>query len=227
MKPRFLSLARSTLVFSLVAMALVFTACLEEDDDFNNFRPVDFFIDADALSIDQGLPITFNDKSNNATSREWTFEGGTPATSTETNPTVIFADPGVYEIQVATTFNDGSVQRRTLFMEVFPTITADFSVNPVPQTPGNPVQLNNLTQGVGDIPGVRPEADSSILYQWVVEGFNDGDTISWVNNPVVSFDEIGTYDVTLRVLRRATGAIDIIRKTDAIEIIETPVFAAE
>ncbi|MDR7212229.1 PKD domain-containing protein [Flavobacterium piscis] len=44
------------------------------------------------------VSINFINKSSNATNYMWTFEGGTPATSTEENPTVVFADPGTHEV---------------------------------------------------------------------------------------------------------------------------------
>ncbi|MES2628020.1 MAG: M43 family zinc metalloprotease [Bacteroidota bacterium] len=46
-----------------------------------------------------GASVTFNDLSyNNVSSWKWTFEGGTPAVSTDRNPTVTYANPGTYAV---------------------------------------------------------------------------------------------------------------------------------
>lgn len=44
------------------------------------------------------LTVVFDDMSVGATSWSWTFPGGTPATSTLQNPTVVYATPGTYDV---------------------------------------------------------------------------------------------------------------------------------
>ena len=47
----------------------------------------------------KGTTITFNDISyNNVQSRAWTFEGGTPATSSAKSPEVTYNTPGIYKV---------------------------------------------------------------------------------------------------------------------------------
>jgi len=203
----------------LASMAL-FTACEPEDDDFFDFRPVDFFINADRLLIDAGESVTYQDSSRSAVSREWTFEGGTPATSTEQMPTVTYDTDGTFITFVTTTFQDGTTQRRRLTTIVVPQIVADFVANPAQSVTDSPVQLQNLTQGVGEIPAVLSEADSAIVYKWIVEGF--ADTILG-SNPIVSFSEVGSYDVTLQVTRRSTGFESTVTKNDAVTIVAVPI----
>ena len=49
--------------------------------------------------ITTGQTVNFTDMSfGSITSRSWQFEGGTPATSTQTNPTVTYNSPGVYTV---------------------------------------------------------------------------------------------------------------------------------
>ncbi|WP_020571032.1 hypothetical protein [Neolewinella persica] len=219
MKPPFFNYLGRLLILCLAATAL-FTACEPEDDDFFDFRPVDFFISADGLLIDAGESITYKDSSNNASSREWTFEGGIPATSTDATPTVNYAEAGTFLTFVTTTFSDGSKQTRRLTVNVVPQIVADFSANPVQAVIDGPVKLTNLTQGVGTIPPVLSEADSAIIYKWVVEGI--ADTLRQ-SNPTISFSAVGTYDVTLIVTRRSTGFTNSITKADFINIVAVPI----
>jgi PKD repeat protein len=49
---------------------------------------------------DNQAPVTinFSNKSISATNYKWSFEGGNPATSTEENPTVVFANAGTHEV---------------------------------------------------------------------------------------------------------------------------------
>jgi PKD repeat protein len=58
----------------------------------------DFTLDRDP-KICVGQEIQFEDISyNGVESREWTFEGGTPSTSSIPNPTVSYDQPGVYNV---------------------------------------------------------------------------------------------------------------------------------
>lgn len=59
-----------------------------------------------------GGTVTFNDESfHNVTSRVWNFPGGTPSTSTETNPTVTYNTPGLHDVTL--TASDGTNQVST------------------------------------------------------------------------------------------------------------------
>ena len=54
---------------------------------------------ADTTEIMRGETINFTDKSgNNPVAWKWTFEGGTPATSTDQNPTVKYETAGVFDV---------------------------------------------------------------------------------------------------------------------------------
>lgn len=58
---------------------------------------------ASQVTVTEGQTVTFTDLStNNPTSWAWTFEGGTPATSTEQNPTVTYNTAGTYDVTLET-----------------------------------------------------------------------------------------------------------------------------
>lgn len=75
---------------------------------------------ANRTSICVGESIDFSDDSFNAvTSRTWTFQGGSPATSTLENPTVTYNTPGIYEVELSAT--DGTttdVETKTAYIRV-------------------------------------------------------------------------------------------------------------
>jgi PKD repeat protein len=54
---------------------------------------------ASKTSVCVGESIQFMDDSYNVVSGwNWTFDGGSPATSTNQNPTVVYNTPGVYQV---------------------------------------------------------------------------------------------------------------------------------
>ncbi|MBO7653122.1 MAG: T9SS type A sorting domain-containing protein [Bacteroidales bacterium] len=59
------------------------------------------------ISINQGQSVTFTNASSNAHHIAWTFEGGTPATSTENTVTVVYNEtPTVYFTATLTAYNE-------------------------------------------------------------------------------------------------------------------------
>ncbi|MCD4788642.1 MAG: PKD domain-containing protein, partial [Bacteroidales bacterium] len=64
---------------------------------------------ADTTTIFEGESVQFSDLStNNPTTREWFFEGGTPGTSNEQNPLITYNTPGVYDVTLTVTNAYGS-----------------------------------------------------------------------------------------------------------------------
>lgn len=56
-----------------------------------------------------GQTVNFTDLSQNApTSWEWTFEGGTPGTSADQNPSVVYNTAGIYDVTLTVTNSEGS-----------------------------------------------------------------------------------------------------------------------
>lgn len=88
-----------------------------------NLTLCDAAFSANRTSICVGESVDFSDDSYNAvTSRTWTFQGGTPATSTQENPTVTYNTPGLYEVELSAT--DGTttdVETKTAYIRVLAT----------------------------------------------------------------------------------------------------------
>ena len=83
-------------------------------------RPVSNFR-AEAQQVLLGGSVRFNDLSGGfPTSWLWTFEGGTPSTSTEQNPTVTYAQPGKFKVTLVTSNAAGQSDPlvRTEYIEV-------------------------------------------------------------------------------------------------------------
>ena len=147
---------------------------------------VDF--SASALTIDEGESITFNDaSSNNPTSWSWTFEGGTPATSTAQNPSVVFNSPGQHTVSLTATNSAGSNTK---------TVTGYITVNRIPTPPAADfvASVTTLKEG-GSVSFTDQSTNTPTSWSWT---FNGGTPISSNSqNPTITYDTPGTYSVSL------------------------------
>lgn len=93
---------------------------------------------ADNTTVEVGTTVNFTDQSTMMpTSWSWTFDGGTPATSTEQNPRVVYETPGTYSVSLTATNAYGTdTETKTGYITVtrapevivewnFPTTSAD------------------------------------------------------------------------------------------------------
>jgi PKD repeat protein len=65
----------------------------------------------------------FDESFHGPTGRSWTFEGGSPATSTTTNPTVTYSTPGVYSVSLTSTQGSNNVSTtRQGYITVLPAV---------------------------------------------------------------------------------------------------------
>ncbi|HXB38982.1 MAG TPA: PKD domain-containing protein [Bacteroidia bacterium] len=76
----------------------------------------------DKLNICAGMTVNFTDLSTfGPTSWNWTFQSGTPATSTIQNPSIVYNTPGTYSVQLTATNGNGSnTATKTLYITVSP-----------------------------------------------------------------------------------------------------------
>lgn len=77
-------------------------------------------------SICAGGSISFTNTSQDATSYSWSFQGGSPATSTQANPSVTYTTPGSYNVTLtATNANGSDVETQTglITVNALPSIT--------------------------------------------------------------------------------------------------------
>jgi PKD repeat protein len=87
------------------------------------------FVSSTTETCTQEIINFYDQSSGGAISWEWTFEGGTPGSSTNQNPVVAYFSPGTFDVTL--TISDG-VETSTLVMENYMTVIAD------PQIPGAP-----------------------------------------------------------------------------------------
>lgn len=140
----------------------------------------------------------FDQSTNSPTSWSWNFPGGSPSSSTQQNPTVIYNTAGVYDVTLTVSNSAGSnsiTQQDFITVGDDPFADFDYLIDELT------VDFDNLSNG-------------ATSYHW---NFGDGGT-STLENPIHVYDEDGIYDVTLT----ATNACGTDFHTVEIEIITLP-----
>ncbi|MFT3793783.1 alkaline phosphatase PhoX [Flavobacterium sp.] len=111
---------------------------------------------ANHLTVQEGETVTFADLStNNPSSWNWSFEGGTPATSTEQNPTVTYATAGTYNVTLTAANVAGSSQ----MVEKSDYIIVEEALGVAEPLKGKLSVYPNPTQGVVNIDLVNDKAE--------------------------------------------------------------------
>ena len=135
--------------------------------------------EADNTDGCQPLTVNFTDQSPiEVVSWNWTFPGGVPENSTDENPSILYNQPGVFDVTLETTDADGNDYVLTLesYISIAPLATVDFEFD----VEGATVTFLNLTT----------MADS---YLW---DFGDGNTSTEIS-PVHTYAESGEFTITL------------------------------
>lgn len=122
--------------------------------DCNSAPEADFV--ADNISVERGETISFTDRSSQMpTSWSWTFDGGTPATSTEQNPRVTYNTPGTYTVSLTASNAHGTdTETKTGYITVTRPVEVivewNFPTNSADATADAGIQANlNKTLSVG------------------------------------------------------------------------------
>ncbi|HEY6161187.1 MAG TPA: M43 family zinc metalloprotease [Bacteroidia bacterium] len=134
--------------------------------------PIPYFME-NARMVCVGDSIRFTDMSWNATvtSWNWNFPGGTPSSSTQQNPTVVYNTPGTYNVSLtAGTTTGGATYTKTNYVTVSP----------------NNATYSNWQYYEGFEQSAIPNPD------WIV---NDTNGLGWYRTNAASYS--GSYSVTI------------------------------
>ncbi|MCF8366136.1 MAG: PKD domain-containing protein [Bacteroidales bacterium] len=136
-------------------------------------------------NICPGDAVNFTDMSTGSpTSWNWSFPGGSPSSfNGQTPPAITYNTPGTYNVTL--TVGDGSStdpETKTGYITVA-NLTANFSASPTNVTIGNTVNFTDLTS-------CNPTS-----WSWSFPGGTP--STSTAQNPVVTYNTLGTYEVTL------------------------------
>ncbi|HJW30514.1 MAG TPA: PKD domain-containing protein, partial [Saprospiraceae bacterium] len=167
---------------------------------------------ASATTVQAGQPVTFTDQTlHTPTSWAWSLPGADPANSDQQNPTVTYANPGVYDVTL-TAYN--AIGTDTEIKMGYITVTtgaqipqADFTSNVTSIPSGGNVKFQDLS------------TNTPASWQWFFDGGTP--TTSVQQNPEVTYTDPGCYDVTL-IASNAAGN-DVITKTCYVDVAATAV----
>ena len=158
-------------------------------------------------TINEGEEVTFSDAStNNPTSWSWTFEGGTPATSTTQNPSVVFNTTGQHTVSLTATNSAGSNTK---------TVNGYITVNRILTPPAADfvASVTTLKEG-GAVSFTDQSTNTPTSWSWTFNGGTPNSSNS--QNPTITYDTPGTYSVSLTATnadgsgsKTATGYITV------------------
>ncbi len=134
------------------------------------------------------LTVNFTDLStNNPTSWQWSFPGGNPSSSTQQNPTVVYNNPGTYNVTLTTSNSAGSDTQQT---NNYITVTENVQIP-------NANFTSNVTSGNGPLTVSFTDLSTNnpTSWQWSFPGGNPSSSTQ--QNPTVVYNNPGTYNVTL------------------------------
>jgi PKD repeat protein len=130
--------------------AATFGRSVWEVDIFNpgNLAPIASFA-SDRQVVCAGQTVNYTDQSSfTPTSWSWSFQGGTPSTSTSQNPAVVYNTPGTYSVSLtATNANGNNTATQTNYINVTSVyslpLAEDFASTSFPPTNWTTKDVNN------------------------------------------------------------------------------------
>lgn len=151
--------------------------------------------EADKVLVPVGCPINFNDESNGIPFEwAWTFEGATPATSTDQDPAnIVWNEPGTYTVTLIVSNPAGA---DTITKSAYITVEADL----LPE-PSFSSTLHAFCTGDNAIVSFFDNTDfCPTSWQWTFDP-NDvtflESTSATSQNPIVQFNGTASYSVSL------------------------------
>ena len=161
---------------------------------------------ATPTTVYAGETVSFTDLStNNPTSWNWSFSGGTPTSSTTQNPQVVYNSPGTYNVSLTVSNAFGTnTKTKIKYITVLdlPVPVADFTATPTTVYAGETVSFTDMS------------TNNPTSWNWSFSGGTP--TSSTTQNPQIVYNSPGTYNVSLTV-SNAFGT-DTKTKTDYIHV---------
>ena len=156
---------------------------------------------ADNTNIVEGQTVNFTDLSTEyPSSWSWTFDGGTPATSTDQNPQVTYFTAGTYTVSLYVENPNGNdTETKTAYITVSENTTppvADFSASQTDIQVGESVNFTDLSQNY------------PTSWSWEFEG-GTPNTSTEQNPQNIVYNTAGTYQVRLVATNAAGNDVEV------------------
>ncbi|MDM8160036.1 PKD domain-containing protein [Labilibaculum sp. K2S] len=161
----------------------VFTA----DDDFSSVAPVALIgMTKDSVQIGESVDFMNRSIGDGFTKWEWTFEGAETTTSADEHPqAIVYKTPGVYPVTLTATNAAGTNTQTIAAAIIVKTVGAKFTASATNVNIGTQITFTDQTIGTPtswnwSFPGGTPDSSTE-------------------QNPVVTYNTVGTFDVSLVV----------------------------
>ncbi|MDN5328576.1 MAG: carboxypeptidase [Bacteroidales bacterium] len=162
-----------------------------------------------------GTGVNFSDASaGNPSSWQWSFPGGSPASSTQQNPQgIIYNTPGMYDVTL--TVSDGtttSTLTRQAYIQAFGN----------PDTPSQPTGDSAFCQGVVQSEYTTTGAANATDYEWVLNPVESGTLNTTWNTAIVTWNPQFYGIATLRVRQHTPCGLSEWSEARTVEIAYQP-----
>ncbi|MFW5706196.1 MAG: GEVED domain-containing protein, partial [Bacteroidota bacterium] len=167
---------------------------------------------SDVNEVCHGGEIHYYDNSTgNITTWEWEFPGGTPATSNEQNPVVVYNTPGMYGVTL--TIGDGTNTSTAAMLEYV-------IVYDDPQTPDTPTGETEMCQ---DAPNCTYNTNSAAgATGWIWEMTPETAGTMTNNGPYVEIDWAPDFSGTVQLMVACTNLCGQSNMSDPLDITIIP-----
>jgi PKD repeat protein len=164
----------------------------DEGDVAEEAIQVDARFFASVRLVNNQAQVTLNNRSENATSFQWTFPGGTPSSSTLENPVVTYPNNGVFTVTLVASNGD-----------VSDTTTQRLTINNIPEEDVEEPEVDvrarffvSVRRSNGQFRvTMRNRSTNATDFQWSFPGGSP--ETSTEENPTVIYTEGGTRNITL------------------------------
>ncbi len=181
-----------------VKFSFVYEGDYGEDEAIDGFKIKQAASGDDAtIHIKEGESVHFLDMSTgNVTSWNWTFEGGTPATSTDQNPVVTYNKAGSYAVTL--TVGDGSNQVTTT-RSAFINVSGEAPTAAIDLPDGAYLSPWVMMFVPTNVPLTFKDASTGnpSQWSWTIQGAEPN--TSHEQNPTVTYTTEGSYGIRLEV----------------------------
>lgn len=204
---------RTKIIILVCFISGIFISC----NDDETIERIDADFKSDIQNISEGQTVSFKDLSIGSVSKwDWTFEGGTPPTSTLQNPTVTYNSKGVYKVTLkASSAGDSvSLTKESFIVVAAADVAADFETATTNPTQGDNVVFLDKSTG-------SPNA-----WTWEFIPSAGGTTLTSTDqNPIITFDIPGFYSVKLTASNDDNSNQKVL--ADYIEVIDASTVEAD
>lgn len=146
---------------------------------------------ANQTNVCTGVTVNYTDNStNNPTSWSWTFPGGTPATSTLQNPTVVYSAAGNYDVSLLATNSYGSGYGAT---------ASYMTVSTTPAAPAAPTGPTSLCINPVNSNYTATATPGATSYTWTLSPAGAGVLTPNVLNAIVDWNDTFTGTATINI----------------------------